>query len=123
MEKRELVCICCPIGCHLEVELEGSSILSVKGEGCKRGAAYGAKECSNPTRVLTTSVEVLGGYPEVASVKTETDIPKDKLFDCIKELKKIRLTAPVKVGDVVATNIAGTGVRIIATKNCEALKS
>lgn len=123
MEKRELICICCPIGCRLEVELDGPKVLSVKGEGCKRGAVYGAKECTNPTRVLTSSVEVLKGYPEVASVKTETDIPKDKLFECVRELKKIKLIAPVKVGDIVATNIAGTGVRVIATTNCDALEN
>ena len=122
MEKRELICIGCPLGCHLEVRFENSKVIEVKGEGCKRGVEYGVKECTNPTRILTTSVEVVNGYPKVASVKTEQDIPKDKQFDCIKELKKIKLTAPVRIGDVVVIiDIAGTRVKVIATTNCEAI--
>lgn len=51
------------------------------------------------------------------SVKTESDISKTKIFDCIKEIKNITVCAPVKIGDVVKANVAGTGVNIIATKN------
>ena len=118
MEQRALICIGCPLGCRLEVKMENSQVVDVTGQSCKIGNTYAVKECTNPTRILTTTVEVVNGYPEVASVKTERDIPKDKLFECIKELKNIKLTAPVHIGDVVLADIANTGVRIIATTNC-----
>jgi CxxC motif-containing protein len=103
----------------LEVKTENSEVISVTGQSCKKGITYAIKECTNPTRILTTTVEVEKGNPEVASVKTERDIPKDKLFECIKELKKIKLTAPVHIGDVVIADIANTGVRVVATTNCD----
>lgn len=119
MEQKALVCIGCPLGCRLEVQLEGTEVLRVTGQSCKKGTAYAVKECTNPTRILTTTVLVANGYPEVASVKTEKDIPKDKLLDSIRELQQIKLTAPVQIGDVVLQDIAGTGVRVVATTNCE----
>jgi CxxC motif-containing protein len=121
MEQRSLICIGCPLGCRLEVTIDASDNIKVTGQSCKKGETYGIKECTNPTRILTTTVEVINGYPEVASVKTEKDIPKDKLFDCVKELKAIKLTAPVNIGDVIIENIADTGVKVIATTNCQAV--
>lgn len=118
MEQRALICIGCPLGCRLEVKMENAQVVDVGGQSCKIGKTYAAKECTNPTRILTTTVEVENGYPEVASVKTERDIPKDKLFECIKELKNIKLTAPTHIGDVVLANIANTGVRVVVTTNC-----
>lgn len=121
MDQRALICIGCPLGCRMDVKLKNDEVISVEGYSCKKGKIYALKECTNPTRILTTTVVVLNGTPEVASVKTEKDISKDKLFECIKELKKVMLTAPVHIGDVVLENIAGTGVRVVATTNCSAI--
>jgi len=119
MEKRELTCIGCPMGCHLEIDMAFNQIMSIKGQACKRGVDYAKKECTNPTRILTTTIEVEGGSPEVVSVKTESDIPKNMLFDCVKELRKVHLKAPIHIGDVIVENILGTGVNIVATGNSE----
>lgn len=117
MEKRELTCIGCPMGCSLTVELDGNQVISISGYTCKRGEEYGRKECTNPTRILTSSVSVKDGENDVVPVKTEKDIPKGKLFDCVRILKDVTVTAPVKIGDIIVENIGGTGVNIIATKN------
>ena len=53
----------------------------------------------------------------MVSVKTKEDIPKDKIFACVEALKNITVAAPVKIGDVILADVAGTGVDIIATKN------
>lgn len=119
VEHKALICIGCPLGCRLEVTIDESQVIDVSGFSCKKGKTYAIKECTKPTRILTSTVEVENGAPEVASVKTEKDIPKNKIFDCMKELKKVKLTAPVHIGDVVLTNIAGTGVKVIATTNCD----
>ncbi len=117
MEKRELTCICCPLGCALTVEMEGGVVKGVTGNGCKQGAEYGPKEVTNPTRIVTSSVMVKGGTERCVSVKTASDIPKGKIFECLKARKGISVKAPVHIGDVILTKVAGTGVDIIATKN------
>ena len=55
----------------------------------------------------------------MVSVKTKEDIPKGKIFECIKELQSIQVQAPVYIGDVIIADIADTGVAIVATKNIE----
>ena len=120
MEKKEMVCICCPLGCALTVTEENGE-LKVIGNTCNRGEEYGKKEATNPTRIVTTSVRVKNGVLPVVSVKTEQDIPKGKIMKCIEILREIEVDAPVHIGDVVAENVAGTGIKVTATKNIELL--
>lgn len=117
MDTRELTCISCPLGCSLTVTLDNGNVISVCGNTCPRGEAYGRKECTAPTRIVTSTVRVTGGNLPVVSVKTQADIPKDKIFDIMNALKDTVLQSPVHIGDVVLENAAGTGVNIIATKN------
>lgn len=119
MEKRELTCIGCPLGCALTVEMNGNEVVSVTGNTCKRGDDYARKEVTNPTRIVTSSVKVEDGTLSAVSVKTEQDIPKGKIFDCVTALKDITVKAPVHIGDVILADVAGTGVDVIATKNVE----
>lgn len=121
MDRMDLICIGCPMGCNLEVEIDGKEVTKVTGNICPRGIAYAQKECTNPTRIVTSSVLVEGGELTVVSVKTEKDIPKDKVFECVKALKEIVIKAPVNIGDIVLENFAGTGVNIVATKEVMAL--
>ncbi|HIV43803.1 MAG TPA: DUF1667 domain-containing protein [Candidatus Faecalibacterium avium] len=117
MEKKELICIGCPMGCPLTVEMEGGAVLQVKGNTCPRGDAYGRKEVTNPTRIVTSTVRVTGGTLPMVSCKTRTDVPKGKIFDVARALKDVTVRAPVCIGQVLAENVAGTGVDVIATKN------
>jgi len=122
LSKRELTCIGCPMGCALIVELDGKKVINVLGSSCKIGENYGKKECTNPTRVVTSSVLVTGGQSEILPVKTEKDIPKNLIYDCVGALKNIVIKAPIHIGDVVLENVLNTGVNIIATKDIEALQ-
>ena len=117
MNQRDLICICCPLGCPMTVTLENGQVAHVQGNSCKRGELYGQKECTHPTRTVTSSVRVTGGVLPLVSVKTAQDIPKEKIWACMEELKTIRVPAPVKLGDIVCKNIAGTNVDLIATKS------
>ncbi len=119
MEERNLTCIGCPMGCPLTVVMNGNEVVSVTGNTCKRGDIYARKEVTNPTRIVTSTVRVSGGSIDMVSVKTKEDIPKEKIFDCVKALKEIEVSAPVHIGEVVLENVAGTGVDIVATKNVE----
>lgn len=116
MEKRTLTCISCPLGCQVTVEIENGDITSVTGNTCKRGDVYARKEVTNPTRIVTSTVAVTGGDGVRLPVKTRSDIPKGKIFDCVLALKDLTVKAPVEVGAVVLPDVAGTGVDIIATK-------
>ncbi len=115
--KRELICIGCPMGCPVMVEMDGGEIVSVSGNTCPRGDAYARKEVTNPTRIVTSTVKAEGGLVEMISVKTKEDIPKDKIFDCVRALKGITVKAPVHIGDVILADVAGTGVDVVATRN------
>jgi CxxC motif-containing protein len=117
MEKRELTCIGCPMGCQITVELEGTEILSVKGNTCAIGDKYARNEVIHPERTVTSTVVVDGGDKPRCSVKTSGNIPKDKIFECMKLIDAVRVNAPVKIGDVIIENVLGTGVNVVATRN------
>lgn len=121
MERKELTCIGCPLGCALIVEMQDGEIKSITGNTCKRGEDYARKELTNPTRIVTSIVHVDGGKIPMVSVKTKSDIPKNKIFECAKALQNVHIQAPVKIGDVIIEDVASTGVAIIATKNVEAI--
>ena len=116
MENRELTCISCPMGCQMTVSVEKEEI-KVTGNNCKRGEIYAKKEVTDPRRVVTSSVRVKNGELIRVSVKTETDIPKDKIFDCMADIFKAEAVAPVKIGDIIIENCAGTGIAVVATRN------
>ena len=115
-EERRLTCIICPKGCSLRVRLEAGRVTLVEGNHCKRGAQYAEKEVTNPTRTVTTTIPIRGGCEKILSVKTRTDIPKAKVQACVQALKNVTAEAPVQIGDVILSDVAETGVDIIATK-------
>lgn len=123
MERKELICIGCPLGCNLTVEMDGGQVVSVNGNTCKRGDDYARKELTDPRRIVTSTVPVAGGNLPVVSVKTATDIPKNKIRECLCALKGVTLTAPVQIGDVIVENVADTGVDVIATKSISAVET
>ena len=120
-ETRELICINCPLGCGLTVTIKDGEVEKVQGNTCPKGEAYGKKEVTNPTGIVTSIVKVTGGVLPVVSVKTASDIPKEKIMDCARVLKEVEVQAPVSIGDVVLEDVCGTGVPMIATKNVSAV--
>lgn len=116
--KKELICIVCPRGCHLTIDEN----LNVSGNFCKRGEIYARNEIKNPTRIITTTVAVINGiYPRL-SVKTSVPIPKNKIFAVMGELRKVKVTAPIKLGDIIIKNILNTGSDIVATESIDSRK-
>lgn len=117
-EVRDLTCINCPLGCQLKVTIADGAVVSVEGNTCKRGETYGRKEVTNPTRIVTSSVPVTGSATErMVSVKTASDVPKEKVFAIVSALADVRLQAPVALGDVVLADVCGTGVDVVATRS------
>lgn len=116
MEKREMICICCPLGCRLSTVVEEDNI-SVTGNSCPRGKNYAVMELTDPRRIVTSTVRVRSCDTPVVSVKTKEGVPKCKMQECIRKLAAIELQTPVYAGDVVKENIAGTGIAVVATKD------
>ena len=118
--KIELTCIVCHMGCHLNVE-QSEEGFKVEGNTCKRGEKYAVQELTNPTRVITTTVKLENSYLQLLPVKTEDPIPKGMIFDIMEALDKVRVNAPVKVGDVIVENILDTGVNVISAKTMDVM--
>lgn len=117
METRELTCINCPLGCLLTVTMDGDEIKEISGYTCPRGKAYAEKEVTNPTRIVTSTVRVVDGTRERVSCKTASDIPKDMIFDVMKAINAASAEAPVVIGEVLISDVAGTGADVVATAN------
>jgi CxxC motif-containing protein len=118
-KNHELICINCPMGCHLEViELENGEWL-VKGNQCPRGKSYAIKELTAPTRVLSTTVIINHGFLNRLPVRTNIGLPKEKLFDAMNVINHVVVDAPIKRGDVIIKNILGTGVDVISSRSMD----
>ena len=118
---RTLPCIVCPKGCIIKVTEKDGKILDITGNSCDRGAKYATSEVTSPVRIVTSNAFVSDGIRNVVSVKTSDAIPKDKIDECIDALREITVEAPVKAGDIILKDVAGTGIDVIATANVDAL--
>ncbi len=112
---KELTCINCPLGCTVSVTLEDGEIVNITGNTCKRGEVYARNELRDPVRVVTSTARVDGAEEYLVSVKTAEAIPKGKIMEVMEEINKAHIKAPVAIGDCVIENVAGTGIRVIAT--------
>ena len=117
---KEYTCIICPNGCELTAEFEDGKVLTVHGALCKRGREYVEQELTNPQRNIASSILLEGGVLPLASVRLSKPIPKDKIFDVMAAIKKVRLQAPVHIGQVAIPNVLGLGSDVIVTKNIAA---
>lgn len=112
---KKFICIECPKGCHLTIDDD----LNVTGNTCLRGKTYAINEVTCPKRIVTSTVVIKSKLVSRLPVMTENEIPKEKMFDIVKELSNVRLEAPIKCRDVVIENVCGTGVNIIATRTID----
>lgn len=114
--KKELICIVCPQGCRLTVEQRNGGY-TVSGNTCKRGEQYGINEMTAPKRVITSTVKLIGGRCPRLPVKTGAEVPKELIFACMDQINRIVVSSPVKMGDVVCSDLMGTGVDVVATRD------
>ena len=114
-----MTCIECPVGCQLEVTVETGRVVKVEGNKCPEGETYAVAETEHPVRALTSTVAAEGMEIRMVPVRTDAPIPKGSMMKAMEEIKKLRITRPVRVGDVVIENIAGSGANLIATRECK----
>lgn len=115
--KQEMICITCPMSCHLLIEVEGKQVIEVTGNTCPRGKEYAINEMTNPVRVLTSTVIIENAlYPRLPVI-TSKPIPKDKMMDVMREIDKIKVQAPINVKDVIIQDVCSLGVDILASRS------
>ena len=115
--RKVIKCISCPIGCDITISANSGIITEISGNDCKRGEEYARNEFLNPKRFLTTVVKAENFYLPLVSVRTDRPIQKEKLLDCMEVLRRIKITAPFTIGQIVIENILDTGANIIITKS------
>ena len=116
MKERNITCIVCPRGCALTVSFsEDGSVSGVVGNLCPRGKDYAINECTHPTRTVTSTVKLAEGG--IVSVKTSSPIPKELIFEVMKEINRVRPEGEVKIGDVIIANVLDTGADVVATSS------
>lgn len=115
--KRRLVCIECPAGCILSVEVEDGRAVTVEGGRCPKAGAWAAAEIENPERILTSTVAATGLALKMVPVRTDRPISKQKISEAMAEVRKITLDRAVSGGDIIVQNFLGLGVNLVATRS------
>lgn len=122
---QELICITCPIGCHLKVEGPVAGEVQVEGNRCPRGAAYAREELLSPKRVVTAtcalkrSPEALAGLsaPRRVPWRTTGPFPKERVAELLALVGALEVEAPAIRGKPILTDALGTGVDVILTRS------
>ncbi len=116
IRKIRLTCIICPLGCTIEVTMEGDKIVGITGYTCPKGKEYAIQEITAPKRIVMSVVKVKGGIFPTVSVKTDKPVPKELIPKIMKKLVDVEVEAPVHIGQIIVKNILDTGANIVATR-------
>lgn len=113
---KKLTCIECPKGCALTVNVENCRVTEVSGNECPRGQVYAESEIENPVRILTSTAPAIGLSLKMLPVRTDKPIPKHRMEEAAREIKKIRIRKPLRAGDIIVKNFLGLGVSLKAAR-------
>lgn len=111
------MCVSCPVGCEINVDIDQGSIVHLEGNRCPRGEDYARQEAVEPKRVLATSVRVAGGTYPLVSVRTSTPVPLERIPDMMEHIKRLTVSAPVRLGQVLDRELLGTQADLVATRD------
>ncbi len=124
---KELICITCPMGCHLTIDTDPSGEIKVTGNRCVRGEQYAREEVLNPKRVVTFTCAALlpdGSAPGVNSnlprrvpVRTRAGFPKERIPELLDVLRGISVRLPTERGAMVLPKALGTDVDVVVARS------
>ncbi|MFW9947603.1 MAG: DUF1667 domain-containing protein [Candidatus Odinarchaeota archaeon] len=110
-------CIVCPTGCEIQVKKGTDEKVTFDGYTCERGLEYAQQEYYEPKRILTTTMRIENGLLPLIPVRTDKAILKEKLKDVLEEIAKMKIEAPIKMGDILIENVLGLGANLIASRD------
>lgn len=113
--EKKIICIACPLGCHLTVRSEQEGEITVTGNKCARGKEYGREEYLAPKRMVTCTCPTGSErFPRVP-VRTAGAIPAELINSLLDTLYRTRVPLPVTRGQRVLQDFGESGVDVIAT--------
>jgi len=115
--ERNLICISCPLGCRLAVNIGSADEIAVSGNRCKRGENYAREEIRDPKRTVTAVVRTDSPSHRYLPVRTDQPLSKKHINALLNELYRLTIPEPVEIGQLVIQNFRETGVNVIATRN------
>lgn len=119
-ETKTFVCIGCPIGCPLQLDHTGRTIVEVLGNECDRGAKYAEQEFTDPRRSLATTVAIAGARWSRLPVKVTGPVPKERVMEAARLIHQLRATAPVRINQVLLRRLLGEeGLDVVATRSMD----
>ncbi len=118
-EVYEYLCTGCPLGCRLEVDVVDGDVIEVRGNTCKKGVRYGKQEHLDPRREVSTTMWLAGGPLERLPVRASEAVPKPKVMGFVAALAGVVVEAPVAFGQVLVSDVAGTGIDVISTREVD----
>jgi len=116
IEKKHFVCVVCPVGCEIDVVHDGSKIISMEGNKCEKSEEFVTQELIEPMRILTTTVRIEGSKWPVIPVRTDRSVPKRLFPRIMRQLRHVKLQAPVNMLDTVVRDVLHTGTHVVATR-------
>lgn len=115
---RKLICIQCPKGCTLEVEMDTDThVTHVQGNSCPKGKEYAIREVLCPMRLVTGTVRIKNGSQRMLPVRSREEIPLEKMIQAMEPIHACSVQAPVQCGQVIVEDLAGTGIPLIAARS------
>jgi CxxC motif-containing protein len=118
MEKA-IICISCPVGCHLKVSSRGDGEITITGNQCPRGEIYGREEFLAPSRIVTAVVKTTSNHYPYLPVKTDKPLLREYIPSLLKQLYSLEVSLPVKSGGCVLANYEDTGVNVVFTRSAD----
>ena len=139
----EMVCITCPMGCHLKIERLSEGEIAVTGNRCARGEQYAREELLSPKRVVTATCGIKKGpdakriatpspgsaagspanqkvclyRPRRVPVRTTTAFPREKIAELLALIYSLEVELPAKRGEVLLADALGTGIDIVVARS------
>ena len=116
-EENVIICIGCPLACHVTLTVENGAITGIADYQCKIGKEYAENEFTSPCRVVTATVKTQNSVRPLLPVRTDKPVPKDKILECMAVLATVRVEPKLTSGDVIVPDILGTGCNVKCTDN------
>jgi CxxC motif-containing protein len=116
MVEEKITCIGCPLGCETTLKIDDhGEVVKITGTKCKEGRQYVLEEYRCPVRVLTATVLTQNSDRPLFPVRTNRPLLKTQLKEAAKALKGVKVKPPIRVGQIILSNLISTGVDVIAT--------
>lgn len=120
MEEEIQICTICEKRCRITMKIDGNRITDLQGHQCYQGIGFANDFLKASLKTISTSVVLKNHSSRMLPVRTSRPVRSSYSMAILKESRNILVDAPVRYGQVVAKNIAGSGAELISLKEVHA---